>query len=101
MGMNRGRNNGRRGRGRRRWGGGGWAGGGEVGSRTGQHAIYCIIVTLIHSYTVMMSFLGLPRQPSYTTGFGTALNIETLVAAAEQRDIPIEVGFVLLFWGNT
>ncbi|XP_008658995.1 CCR4-NOT transcription complex subunit 1 isoform X5 [Zea mays] len=33
---------------------------------------------------------GLPRQPSYTTGFGTALNIETLVAAAEQRDIPIE-----------
>jgi len=33
---------------------------------------------------------GLPRQPSYTTGFGTALNIETLVAAAEQRDTPIE-----------
>lgn len=41
-----------------------------------------------------LSFVGLPRQPSYTTGFGTALNIETLVAAAEQRDTPIEVGFV-------
>ncbi|XP_062209520.1 uncharacterized protein LOC133911335 isoform X2 [Phragmites australis] len=33
---------------------------------------------------------GLPRQTSYTTGFGAALNIETLVAAAEQRDTPIE-----------
>ncbi|KAM0926261.1 hypothetical protein ACQ4PT_003393 [Festuca glaucescens] len=33
---------------------------------------------------------GLPRQHSYTTGFGAALNIETLVAAAEQRDRPIE-----------
>ncbi|XP_044983302.1 CCR4-NOT transcription complex subunit 1-like [Hordeum vulgare subsp. vulgare] len=32
----------------------------------------------------------LPRQHSYTTGFGNALNIETLVAAAEQRDSPIE-----------
>ncbi|VAI11395.1 unnamed protein product [Triticum turgidum subsp. durum] len=32
----------------------------------------------------------LPRQHSYTTGFGNALNIETLVAAAEQRDNPIE-----------
>jgi hypothetical protein len=41
-----------------------------------------------------LSFIGLPRQPSYTTGFGTALNIETLVAVAEQRDTPIEVGFV-------
>ncbi|RCV47021.1 hypothetical protein SETIT_9G577600v2 [Setaria italica] len=33
---------------------------------------------------------GLPRQPSYTSGFGAALNIETLVAAAEQRETPIE-----------
>ncbi|KAL6645362.1 hypothetical protein ACP70R_016970 [Stipagrostis hirtigluma subsp. patula] len=33
---------------------------------------------------------GLPRQSSYTTGFGAALNIETLVAAAERRDTPIE-----------
>lgn len=33
---------------------------------------------------------GILRQPSYTTGFGSALNIETLVAAAEQRDTPIE-----------
>ncbi|XP_014752689.1 CCR4-NOT transcription complex subunit 1 isoform X3 [Brachypodium distachyon] len=33
---------------------------------------------------------GLPRQHSYVTGFGAALNIETLVAAAEQRDRPIE-----------
>jgi hypothetical protein len=41
-----------------------------------------------------LSFIGLPRQPSYTTGFGTALNIETLVAVVEQRDTPIEVGFV-------
>uniref|UniRef100_A0A0D3HGI2 Uncharacterized protein n=1 Tax=Oryza barthii TaxID=65489 RepID=A0A0D3HGI2_9ORYZ len=30
------------------------------------------------------------RQPSFTTGFGAALNIETLVAAAERRDTPIE-----------
>ncbi|KAL6906403.1 hypothetical protein ACP4OV_004004 [Aristida adscensionis] len=33
---------------------------------------------------------GILRQPSYTTGFGSALNIETLVAAAERRDTPIE-----------
>ncbi|XP_034575639.1 uncharacterized protein [Setaria viridis] len=33
---------------------------------------------------------GILRQPSYTTGFGAALNIETLVAAAERRDTPIE-----------
>ncbi|KAL5217094.1 hypothetical protein ABZP36_017778 [Zizania latifolia] len=33
---------------------------------------------------------GLPQQPSCTTGFGVALNIETLVAAAEQRDTPVE-----------
>uniref|UniRef100_A0A0D9XMB8 CCR4-Not complex component Not1 C-terminal domain-containing protein n=1 Tax=Leersia perrieri TaxID=77586 RepID=A0A0D9XMB8_9ORYZ len=30
------------------------------------------------------------RQPSFNTGFGAALNIETLVAAAERRDTPIE-----------
>ncbi|KAA8539793.1 hypothetical protein F0562_026485 [Nyssa sinensis] len=30
------------------------------------------------------------RQHPYTTGFGSALNIETLVAAAERRDTPIE-----------
>ncbi|KAK1305818.1 hypothetical protein QJS10_CPA10g00894 [Acorus calamus] len=30
------------------------------------------------------------RQHSYSTGFGAALNIETLVAAAERRDTPIE-----------
>lgn len=30
------------------------------------------------------------RQPSYNTGFGSALNIETLVAAAERRDTHIE-----------
>ncbi|XP_020095725.1 CCR4-NOT transcription complex subunit 1 isoform X2 [Ananas comosus] len=33
---------------------------------------------------------GMPRQTSYGTGFGAALNIETLVAAAEQRDTPLE-----------
>lgn len=44
-----------------------------------------IIVTL---------FVGMPRQTSYGTGFGAALNIETLVAAAEQRDTPLEVNFV-------
>ncbi|XP_010933666.1 uncharacterized protein [Elaeis guineensis] len=33
---------------------------------------------------------GMLRQPSYITGFGAALNIETLVAAAERRDTPIE-----------
>uniref|UniRef100_A0A453JA25 Uncharacterized protein n=1 Tax=Aegilops tauschii subsp. strangulata TaxID=200361 RepID=A0A453JA25_AEGTS len=38
----------------------------------------------------------LPRQHSYTTGFGNALNIETLVAAAEQRDNTIEVGIGVL-----
>ncbi|KAK6936303.1 CCR4-NOT transcription complex subunit 1, HEAT repeat [Dillenia turbinata] len=31
------------------------------------------------------------RQHSYNTGFGSALNIETLVAAAERRDTPVEV----------
>ena len=33
-------------------------------------------------------------QPSFfffNTGFGSALNIETLVAAAERRETPIEV----------
>ncbi|XP_010258903.1 PREDICTED: CCR4-NOT transcription complex subunit 1 isoform X3 [Nelumbo nucifera] len=33
---------------------------------------------------------GMLRQHSYNTGFGSALNIETLVAAAERRDTPIE-----------
>ncbi|XP_026438629.1 CCR4-NOT transcription complex subunit 1-like [Papaver somniferum] len=33
---------------------------------------------------------SIPRQQS-STGFGSALNIETLVAAAERRDSPIEV----------
>ncbi|KAG1362167.1 putative CCR4-NOT transcription complex subunit 1 [Cocos nucifera] len=33
---------------------------------------------------------GMLRQPSYSTGFGAALNIETLVAAAERRHTPIE-----------
>ncbi|KAG0490342.1 hypothetical protein HPP92_007205 [Vanilla planifolia] len=33
---------------------------------------------------------GMLRQSSYSTGFGAALNIETLVAAAEKRDTPIE-----------
>jgi CCR4-NOT transcription complex subunit 1 len=34
---------------------------------------------------------GVLRQPLVATGFGHALNIETLVAAAERRDTPIEV----------
>jgi CCR4-NOT transcription complex subunit 1 len=42
-----------------------------------------------------LCFPGILRQPSYTTGFGAALNIETLVAAAERRDTPIEVCLVL------
>ncbi|XXG66487.1 hypothetical protein AAC387_Pa06g0046 [Persea americana] len=33
---------------------------------------------------------GMLRQPSHGTGFGSALNIETLVAAAERRDTQIE-----------
>ncbi|XP_020701272.1 CCR4-NOT transcription complex subunit 1 isoform X2 [Dendrobium catenatum] len=33
---------------------------------------------------------GMLRQSSHSTGFGAALNIETLVAAAEQRDTPME-----------
>ncbi|XP_058085160.1 uncharacterized protein LOC131232729 isoform X2 [Magnolia sinica] len=33
---------------------------------------------------------GMPRQHSYSTGFGAALNIETLIAAAGRRDTPIE-----------
>jgi CCR4-NOT transcription complex subunit 1 len=33
---------------------------------------------------------GVLRQPLVATGFGHALNIETLVAAAERRDTPIE-----------
>lgn len=38
-----------------------------------------------------MASPGMLRQSSYNTGFGAALNIETLVAAAEQRDTPMEV----------
>ncbi|KAI3986448.1 hypothetical protein MKX01_037730 [Papaver californicum] len=34
---------------------------------------------------------SIPRQQSYSTGFGSALNIEPLVVAAERRDNPIEV----------
>ncbi|KAG0608479.1 hypothetical protein M758_8G108900 [Ceratodon purpureus] len=37
------------------------------------------------------SATGVLRQPSASTGFGHALNIGTLVAAAETRDSPIEV----------
>lgn len=37
------------------------------------------------------TFIGMLRQPSHGTGFGSALNIETLVAAAERRDTQIEV----------
>ncbi|XP_077245049.1 uncharacterized protein LOC143885003 isoform X2 [Tasmannia lanceolata] len=37
-----------------------------------------------------MTSAGMLRQHSYSTGFGSALNIETLVAAAERRDTPIE-----------
>ncbi|XP_078446307.1 transcription regulator isoform X2 [Wolffia australiana] len=33
---------------------------------------------------------GIHRQPSYNPGFGAAMNIGTLVAAAERRDTPIE-----------
>ncbi|PIA50222.1 hypothetical protein AQUCO_01300751v1 [Aquilegia coerulea] len=33
---------------------------------------------------------GMLRQHSHNTGFGSALNIETLVAAAEKRDTPME-----------
>jgi hypothetical protein len=39
----------------------------------------------------MAPLLGVLRQPSASTGFGHALNIGTLVAAAETRDSPIEV----------
>ncbi|XP_057952190.1 uncharacterized protein LOC131146551 isoform X3 [Malania oleifera] len=37
-----------------------------------------------------ISSTSMLRQPSYNTGFGSALNIETLIAAAERRDTPIE-----------
>lgn len=43
-----------------------------------------------------ITFIGMLRQPSYNTGFGAALNIETLVAAAERRDTPIEVALISL-----
>ncbi|MQM09385.1 hypothetical protein Taro_042254 [Colocasia esculenta] len=33
---------------------------------------------------------GIHRPPSYSTAFGAPMNIETLVAAAERRDTPIE-----------
>ncbi|KMZ57698.1 hypothetical protein ZOSMA_82G00100 [Zostera marina] len=33
---------------------------------------------------------GVQRQPTHNTGFGSAINIETLVAAAESRDTQIE-----------
>lgn len=39
----------------------------------------------------MVGLSGVLRQPSASTGFGHALNIGTLVAAAETRDSPIEV----------
>jgi len=39
----------------------------------------------------LTDFSGVLRQPSASTGFGHALNIGTLVAAAETRDSPIEV----------
>lgn len=41
----------------------------------------------------MASLSGVLRQPSASTGFGHALNIGTLVAAAETRNSPIEVCF--------
>lgn len=48
-----------------------------------------------HFFFVMPSSIhSLNEQLSYTpchTGFGSALNIETLVAAAEKRETPIEV----------
>ncbi|KAI3844272.1 hypothetical protein MKW92_023019 [Papaver armeniacum] len=34
---------------------------------------------------------SIPRQQSYSTGFGSALSIETLLVAAERRETPIEV----------
>ncbi|KAI3874808.1 hypothetical protein MKW98_019381 [Papaver atlanticum] len=34
---------------------------------------------------------SIPRQQSYSAGFGSALSIETLVVAAERREAPIEV----------
>jgi len=40
-----------------------------------------------------LCFKGFLRKPSYGTGFGAALNIETLVAAAEGKDTPTEVIF--------
>ena len=43
-----------------------------------------------------MYFAGMHRQPSYNPGFGAAMNIETLVAAAERRDTPIEVYCLIL-----
>lgn len=42
-------------------------------------------------FGVVFFLQGVLRQPSTAAGFGHALNIGTLVAAAESRDSPIEV----------
>lgn len=47
-------------------------------------------------YRCVVTSSGGLRQPSIAAGFGHAINIETLVAAAERRDIQIEVGLLSL-----
>jgi hypothetical protein len=58
-------------------------------------------MTSIHRYDTSHHVTGILRQSSYTTGFGSALNIETLVAAAERRDTPIEVRFFFMYLKTT
>jgi hypothetical protein len=58
-------------------------------------------MTTIHRYDTPRHVTGILRQSSYTTGFGSALNIETLVAAAERRDTPIEVRFFFMYLKTT
>ncbi|XP_059666940.1 uncharacterized protein LOC132312554 isoform X2 [Cornus florida] len=58
-------------------------------SSTGVPATISSSAGFLHSSRAATS-TSVPRQHSYTTGFGSALNIETLVAAAERRDTSIE-----------
>ncbi|CAA6673569.1 unnamed protein product [Spirodela intermedia] len=73
----------------------------ESSERREQLVFECMIGNLFEEYKFFTKYpdrqlsiaavlFGMHRQPSYNTGFGAAMNIETLVQAAERRDTPIE-----------
>lgn len=64
------------------------------------HTCFCI---KCYAKVIITYVAGILRPQSSSTGFGSALNIETLVAAAEKRGTPIEVlyiAFNLCSWIN-